>query len=103
MKEPWEMDSFDLAGLEYTVEEKNKIIEWCNKHDYPIDKMINILAYEKYKQINKQYLIELEYKKVRDNFPNVFTKMIYNIYTENELYMLTKLIKCDILCSRSKT
>ena len=97
------MDEFDMAGLDYTAEEKNEIIRWCNKHDYPIDKMISILAYKNYEQINKQYLIELKYKKVRDNFNNMFKKMIYNIYSENELYVLTKLIKCDILYSRSKT
>ncbi|MCK9576584.1 MAG: hypothetical protein M0R51_11730 [Clostridia bacterium] len=91
------MDSFELAGLDYPVEEKTEIIKWCNNHDYPISKVISFLSYKKYAPINQKYFIELEYKKVKDEFPNLFTKMIHNIYNENELYMLTKLIKHDII------
>ena len=91
------MDSFAMAGLDYTVEEKTEIIKWCNNHDYPISKVISFLSYKKYAPINQKYFIELEYKKVKDEFPNLFTKMIHNIYNENELYMLTKLIKHDII------
>jgi hypothetical protein len=68
MKDPWKMDEFELAGLDYTIEEKNEIIEWCNNHNYSIAKEISLLAYKKYTYINKQYLIELKYKKVRNKF-----------------------------------
>jgi|WetSurMetagenome_2_1015567.scaffolds.fasta_scaffold14626_2 hypothetical protein len=83
MKEPWKMDIFELAGLDYTSEEKNEIIRWCNKKYVDIDKVISYLAYKKYAPINKQYLVELEYKKVRDKYPDMFIKMIKNIYNEN--------------------
>jgi|WetSurMetagenome_2_1015567.scaffolds.fasta_scaffold365905_2 hypothetical protein len=96
MKDPWKMDEFELAGLDYTIEEKNEIIEWCNNHNYSIAKAISLLAYKKYTDINKQYLIELKYKKVRNKFPDMFTKLIHNIYDKKELYLLTKLISCDI-------
>jgi hypothetical protein len=91
MKEPCEMDKFELAGLNITKEQKSDIIRICELKGLSVDYVIGLMAHKSLK--------ELAYVKVRYTH-DMFMKLIHNIYDKKELYMLTKLINCDIFFIR---